>query len=420
MRNAMIADARHRSARLLTRCRRFSSNAGAASSILGQGSAISYKLCPEQHAASHIRHLNVVDLHAEGEPARIVVGGMPPVPGDDMKEVRKYFMENLDDYRKLLLHEPRGYPCQNADFIVPSTRPDAAFGVVIAEQGKIYPAMSGHNIMCVATALLETGMVPMEDGPTTEFALDLPAGLVRVRADCAQGKAQRIELRNAPAFCRPEDMDVVLDVPHVGRVTVDIAYGGMFYVIVDASSIGLTLEPSHGREICRLGEMIKTAAKEQHPLNHPEFDYPGPDILVFRQPSSDRRVTAAAGGGRPALHAKNAVVMSNGTLDWTDEATWTGMLDRSPCGTGTCAVMAALHARGELALHEDFVHSSIIGTTFHGQLHEEETLVDRVSGKAVQAVVPTIAGRAWITQYATVVCDRSDPFPEGYTVGDIW
>ena len=332
-------------------------------------------------------------------------------------------MEHLDHYRALLLHEPRGYPCQNADFIVPSTRPDAAFGVVIAEQGFIYPAMSGHNIMCVATALLETGMVPMADGPTTEFALDLPAGLVRVRASCAHGKATRIELRNAPAFCRPRDMDVVLDVPHVGRVTCDIAYGGMFYVIVDAHSIGLTLDPKRGREICRIGEMIKTAAKEQHPLNHPEFDYPGPDILVFREPANDFRAPHGESGAM-ALHAKNAVVMSNGTLNWDDEATWTGMLDRSPCGTGTCAVMAALHARGELAIGEDFVHSSIIDTTFVGRLHGETTLGSgggQANGEeAVRAVVPSIAGRAWITQTASVICDPSDPFPLGYKVGDIW
>lgn len=364
-------------------------------------------------------HLNVIDLHAEGEPARVVVGGVPPVPGKDMREVRSYFMQHLDHYRALLLHEPRGYPCQNADFIVPSTRPDAAFGVVIAEQGFIYPAMSGHNIMCVATALLETGMVPMATGPITEFNLDLPAGLVRVRAECAHGKATRIELKNAPAFCRPQDMDVVLDVPEVGRVVVDIAYGGMWYVIVDAHSVGLTLDPSRGRDICRIGEMIKTAAKEQHPLDHPEFDYPGPDILVFREPAADRRLPGGQ-GSPPALHAKNAVVMSNGTLDWADEATWTGMLDRSPCGTGTCAVMAALHARNELGLGEDFVHSSIIGTTFTGQLHEQVALRDRASGESVPAVVPTIAGRAWITQFGTVVCDPSDPFPEGFRVGDIW
>ena len=212
------------------------------------------------------RLLQVIDCHAEGEPARVIVGGMPHIPGSDMNEKRANFMRDFDHYRKLLILEPRGYPCQNADFIVPSTRADAAFGVIVAEQGKIYPAMSGHNIMCVSTALLESGMVPMDE-PTSEFALDLPAGLVSVRADCAHGKATRITLRNAPAFCRPADMDVAINVPTVGEVKVDIAYGGMHYVIVDAASVGLTLEPSRGKEICRLGEMIKIAAREQHPVS---------------------------------------------------------------------------------------------------------------------------------------------------------
>ena len=357
------------------------------------------------------RMLQCVDCHAAGEPARVVTGGIPHVPGATMREKRLHFMEHMDGLRKLLLLEPRGYPCQNADFIVPPTSPEAAYGVIIAEQNGIYPAMSGHNVMCVATALLETGMVPMAE-PTAEFSLDLPAGLVRVRAECAGGKVVRTTLVNAPAFCRPADMDVTINVPTIGEVKVDIAYGGMWYAIVDVASVGLRIDPSLGKELCRVGEMIKVAAREQHPVNHPEFDYPGCDILVFREPAVRR---PPAGGGPPALHARNTVVMSNGELYWDRPETWTAMLDRSPCGTGTCAVMASLHARGELGLGEDFVHESVIGSSFVGRLHEETTIA-----AGVKAVVPSISGRAWITQHATVVCDPSDPFPEGYTVGDIW
>ena len=148
--------------------------------------------------------------------------------------------------------------------------------------------------------------------------------------------------------------------------TLDVAYGGMWYAIVDAASVGLRLEPSQGREICRLGEMIKVAAREQHTVHHPELTYPGPDILVFREPA-----TQLPGG---ELHARNAVVMSNNVLDWARPETWTGMIDRSPCGTGTCAVMAALHARGELALGQPLHHESIIGTTFVGELLEHATV----------------------------------------------
>ena len=363
-----------------------------------------------------MKDLDVIDCHCEGEPARVIVGGLPDIPGDTMVERRQNFMRDFDDYRQLLILEPRGYPCQNADFIVPSTRPDAAFGVVIAEQGFIYPMMSGHNIICVATALLESGKVPMSE-PTTEFGLDCPAGLVKIHAECKAGRATRITLHNAPAYCKPADMDVIVDVPTVGKVTVDIAYGGMHYVIVDAASVGLSpLDPSRGKEICKIGEMIKIATREQHPVQHVTHDYPGPDILVFREPAV-RKFDEDL--GKEVVHAKNTVVMSNGVLDWDKPETWTGMLDRSPCGTGTCAVMAHLHARGELKVGEDFVHESILGTKFIGRLLEETSL-QPAEGDPVKAVVPTISGRAWVTQKATVVCDPSDPFPRGYKVGDIW
>ncbi|CAJ1458123.1 unnamed protein product [Effrenium voratum] len=357
------------------------------------------------------RRLQCIDCHAAGEPARVVTGGLPHIPGVSMRAKRHFMMQHHDSLRKLLLLEPRGYPCQNANFVLPPSPscPTASFGVVIAEQGFIYPAMSGHNMMCVATALLETGMVPMSE-PLTEFDLETPAGLVRISADCKNGKALQISIQNVPSFCRAADMDVLIDVPEVGKVMVDIAYGGMFYAIVDAGQMDLELIPSKGREICRLGEMIKTACREQHPVNHPEFDYPGCDILVF----TDQQHLGP--GGR--LFGKNVVVMSNGTLAWDEPDTWTGMIDRSPCGTGTSAVMAQLHARGRLQMGQDFVHEGILGTQFLGRLLEQTVIAGK--GEEVSAVVPSISGRAWITQFCEVVCDPSDPFPEGYVMGDIW
>ena len=341
----------------------------------------------------------------------MVVGGLPHIAGASVAEQREVCMRDMDHYRKLLLLEPRGYPCQNANFVLPSLRPDAAYGFVIAEQNKIYPMMSGHNAICVATALLETGMVPMEE-PVTRFALEAPAGIVNFEAECAGGRALAVTLHNQPAFCRVSDMDVMIEVPHFGPVRVTIAYGGMWYAIVDAASVGLSLEPSQARELVRIGEMIKVAAREQHPVEHPEFHYPGPDILCFRGPSN------RDDDGR--LRARNAVIMSNNVLDWERPETWTGMVDRSPCGTGTCAVMAMLHARGELAVGEEFVHESIVGTTFIGQLHAATTVGGTRGAESIGAVLPSVRGRGWITQHATVVCDPTDPFPEGYTVGDIW
>lgn len=356
------------------------------------------------------RRLQVIDCHAAGEPARVVVGGLPTVPGATIAEKRSHMMRHMDSLRKLLLLEPRGYPCQNANYILPPTHPDAAFGFVIAEQNAIYPMMSGHNAICVATALLETGMVPMEE-PYTRFALEAPAGLIPIEAECRHGRVLGVTLRNQPAFCRAEDMDLRIDVRTIGEVSVSVAYGGMWYCIVDAESVGLCLEPAHGREIVRLGEMIKVATREQHSVQHPELDYPGPDILCFRGPLE------RAADGR--LRARNVVVMSNGQLEWGKPETWTGMIDRSPCGTGTCAVMAMLHARGELGLGDEFVHESIMGTRFVGKLHGLAT-VGKGTDAEVVGVVPSITGRAWITQHATVLCDPTDPFPEGYTCGDIW
>eukprot|EP00992_Anisonema_acinus_P014867 TRINITY_DN9499_c0_g1_i2.p1 TRINITY_DN9499_c0_g1~~TRINITY_DN9499_c0_g1_i2.p1 ORF type:complete len:368 (+),score=104.90 TRINITY_DN9499_c0_g1_i2:40-1104(+) len=347
------------------------------------------------------RSLSVIDLHAAGEPARVVVGGLPHVPGATMFEKRAFLMAHHDGLRKLLLQEPRGYPCQNVDYILPPTVPEAAFGFVIAEQHAIYPLMSGHNTICVATALLETGMVPMEE-PETEFVLEPPAGPIRLRARCRDGKVESVTFRNVPAFVR--HLGVPVTVPTLPEpVRVDVAFGGMWYVIVEAAQLGLELHPRHGKALCRLGEMLKAACREQHPVQHPLLDYPGPDILVLRGPPEAAGATA-----------RNAVVMSNGALDWQRPETWAAMLDRSPCGSGTCAVMAAEHARGQLSLNHDFVHESILGTTFIGRL------VEKTQVGEYDAVIPEVTGSAWITTIAQVLLHKSDPFPEGFTVGDIW
>jgi proline racemase len=284
--------------------------------------------------------------------------------------------------------------------VLPPTHPHADAGFVIMEQVE-YPPMSGTNTICVATALLETGMVPMRE-PVTELTLEAPAGLVRVRADCQGGKVTQVTFRNVPAFA--VHLDAVLDVPTLGRVVVDVAWGGMFYVIAEAAPFGLALTPDEGRDITRIGELIKAAAREQLEVVHPEN-------------AAIRDVTIAQLSGpaaSPENHRRNAVIVSTGTLDWARPSTWTGALDRSPCGTGTCAKMATLHARGQLALDEPFRHEGVLGTVFTGVLLEETTI------GPYRAVVPQLSGRAWITGFAQYVVDPSDPFPEGFTVGDIW
>jgi proline racemase len=235
-------------------------------------------------------------------------------------------------------------------------------------------------------------MLPMRE-PVTELVLEAPAGLIRVQAAVSNGKVSSVTFRNVPAFAT--HLDAVLEVPGLGSVTVDIAYGGMFYVIADAPSLGLRLVPEEGRDIVRIGEQIKAAARDQLGIEHPEE----PQINVLS--------TALLSG--PALgdaDARNAVVISTAGM--------AGVLDRSACGTGTCARMATLHARGRLALNTPFRHEGILGTTFTGCLVEETTV------GPYRAVVPTISGRAWITGIAQYVLDAEDPFPEGFTVGDLW
>ncbi len=346
------------------------------------------------------RMIQAVDAHACGEHGRVIVGGVLDVPGRTMFDKMRYLAANADDLRLRMLREPRGYPAANCNLILPPTNPEADAGFVIMEQVE-YPGMSGTNTICVVTVLLETGMLPMRE-PVTELTLETPAGLVRVRADCRDGKVKAVTFRNVPAFA--VYLDTPLEVPHLGTVTVDVAYGGMFYVIADAERFGLGLTPDEGREIVRISEMFKAAANEQLPVAHPE--QPGFSGITIAQLSGPP--------SRPDAHRKNAVTVSTGRLDWDRPSTWTGAIDRSPCGTGTCAKMAVLHAKGQLGLEEDFVHEGILGTVFTGRLVEETRI------GAYEAVVPTLTGQAWITGFNTLVVDPEDPFPDGFTVGDIW
>jgi proline racemase len=344
--------------------------------------------------------ISAVDLHACGEPGRVITGGVLDVPGETMFAKMKYLEQHADGLRKRMLREPRGYPAANCNLILPPTRPGAHAGFVIMEQVE-YPPMSGTNTICVTTALLETGMLPMEE-PFTDLVLEAPAGLVGVRAECANGKVTKVTFRNVPAFA--VHLDRPVEVPHLGTVTVDVAWGGMFYVIADATQFGLRLTPDQGRDIARIGEMIKAATQEQWPVVHPDNpEIAGVSIAQLSGPPHDS-----------AHHRRNAVIVSTGQLDWDRPATWTGALDRSPCGTGTCAKMAVLHAKGQLGLQQDFHHEGVLGTVFTGRLVEETNV------GPYAAVVPTLSGRAWITGFAQYVLDPEDPFPEGFTVGDIW
>ena len=334
--------------------------------------------------------VDVVGCHAEGEVGNVVVGGIGDVPGQTMFDKRNYLQEHRDDLRRRLLQEPRGNVVRSTNIVLPSNNPAAAMGYVIMESTE-YPAMSGSNTICVATVLLETGMVPMVE-PVTQLTLESPAGLIDLECQCRDGKVTSVRFLNQPAFVY--HLDAMIEVPGIGTLSVDVAWGGMAYVLVDAASCGFEIAPAEARDLCVVGQQIKTAAAEQlaavHPV-HPEF--PGITQTEFTNPL--QRVDGV-------LTARNAVIVSPGRID------------RSACGTGTSARMAAMHARGHIQVGEHFVHQSILGTSFDGVIESLTTLGD------VAAVVPSIAGQAWITDFTKVGVDPTDPFPAGFTLSDTW
>ncbi len=337
-----------------------------------------------------VKVLHVVDCHAEGESGKVIVGGVGQVPGRTMFDKREYLEEHLDQVRRLVLFEPRGAVWHNANIVLPSDHPDADMGYVILETTE-YPAMSGSNTMCVATVLLETGILPMTE-PITELTLESPAGLIRVRCTCESGKVTSVRLVNQPAFVYYRDKTI--EVEGLGDVRVDIAYGGMTFAMADAEDLGFAIDPSEAREICELGERIKAAAVAQLPVEHPENPrIPGITDFQLMGPLHHE-------GGR--LRARNTVVVSPGRCD------------RSPCGTGTSARLALLHAQGRIAVGQEFIHESITGSTFTSSIEG----LAKVG--AYDAVVPAVAGQAWITGLSQLGLHPTDPYPDGFTLSDTW
>jgi proline racemase len=326
------------------------------------------------------RYIAAVDSHTEGMPTRVVTGGVEPLPGDTMLERKLRFEAERDDLRLLLMREPRGHSAMSGAILQPPTRPDADWGVLFIEVSGCLP-MCGHGTIGVATVLVETGMVAVTE-PETVVRLDTPAGLVEARVAVSDGRAEAVTIRNVPAFLHARDQAV--DVEGLGEVRYDMAFGGNFYALVDAASVGLEVDPARAGQLIDAGARVRQAVPE--PMHPVDERIAGCHHVVFHTP------------GRDGAHARNATSIHPG---------W---LDRSPCGTGTCARMASLHARGELAIGEDFVNESIIGTRFVGRLVEEAD----VGG--VPAVVPEVTGRAWITAMGQYLLDERDPFPAGFSL----
>ena len=333
--------------------------------------------------------IHVESCHAEGEVGDVIVGGVAPPPGDTIWEQSR-FIASDQTLRNFVLNEPRGGVFRHVNLLVPPKHPEADAAFIIMEPEDT-PPMSGSNSICVATVLLDSGIIPMTE-PVTEMVLEAPGGLVRVRADCKDGKAERITVENVASFA--DQLDVKLHVDGVGSLVVDTAYGGDSFVIVDAQKLGFEIREDEAADIARLGVKITNAANEQLGFTHPEnADWDHISFCLFAGPLARKN---------GALRARAAVAIQPGKVD------------RSPTGTALSARMAVLVARGEMALGDSLVATSIIGSKFTGKV------VRSAKVGTTPAIVPSVSGRGWITGTHQHMLDPSDPWPEGYKLKDTW
>ncbi|MGP2492151.1 trans-3-hydroxy-L-proline dehydratase [Mesorhizobium sp. PUT5] len=334
------------------------------------------------------KSVHIVGCHAEGEVGDVIVGGVAPPPGKTIWEQSR-FIATDQVLRNFVLNEPRGGIFRHVNLLVPPVDPKADMGWIIMEPADT-PPMSGSNSICVATVLLDTGIIAMQE-PETRFVLEAPGGLIEVTAECRNGKAEKIRVRNIPSFA--DRLDVKLEVAGLGTLTVDTAFGGDSFVVVDARSLGFALEPHEARHIAETAMKITAAANEQIGFKHPTNAW---DHISFCQFTNPVEVENGI------LTGKNTVVVNPGKLD------------RSPTGTGCSARMALLHARGQMKAGDRFIGRSIIGTEFDCAIEAECSVGERAG------IVPTIAGRAWITGTQHHMLDPADPFPGGYRLSDTW
>jgi len=330
------------------------------------------------------RVLSLLNLHAEGEIGRVVTGGVLDIPGRTMLDKLRHLNEVDDSLRRFCVLEPRGIAQGSTNLLLPATEPGADAGFIVMQPDRCH-AMSGSNAICVATALLETGMVAMQ-APETALTLDTAAGLVRAVASCRDGRCERVTLTMPWSYVEAED--VPLDVPELGRVSLDIAFGGVFYALIDPASLGLAIRPETARALVDTGMRILAAAKEKIRPSHPER--PGLDGLAYL-------MFAGTEAGRPT----NATILPPGRLD------------RSPCGTGSAARLALMHARGDIDAGGPLTFHSAIGSRFEAAILE----TGEVAGRP--AVRPSISGRAWIYGREEIGIDPADPFT-GHALADCW
>jgi trans-L-3-hydroxyproline dehydratase len=333
--------------------------------------------------------IQIIGCHAEGEVGDVIVGGVAPPPGTTVWDQSR-FIASDGDLRNFVLNEPRGGVFRHVNLLVPPKNPKAQMGFIIMEPEDT-PPMSGSNCICVATVLLDAGILPMSE-PVTDLVLEAPAGIIHVKAECRNGKAERITLRNVPAFA--DQLDARLDVAGIGSITVDIAFGGDSFVLARARDFGFAMKPDEARDIAAMGRKLADAANEQLGFRHP--------VLTGWNHISFCFMVGELEQVDGALSSRNACVIKPGKLD------------RSPTGTGCSALMAVLHAKGRLKAGVAFIGRSILESRFYGRIEEETAIAGR------KAIIPSISGRAWITGNSTMLLDPDDPWPQGYKIADTW
>jgi proline racemase len=333
--------------------------------------------------------IEIIGCHAEGEVGDVIVGGVEPPPGDTIWAQSRWIAED-DRLRRFVLNEPRGGVFRHVNLLVPAVNPDADIAFIVMEPCDT-PPMSGSNSICVATVVLETGIVPMTE-PETEITLEAPGGLVRAFAKCRNGKVTSVRIHNVPSFVHKLNQSV--EVEGFGTLSIDTAYGGDSFAIVDAQALGFDLVPGEAKQLSKLGMQIVAAATEQIGFEHPTNpDWRHISFCLFAGPLDD------SDGDLTTRHAV---------------AIRPGKIDRSPTGTGVSARLAVLHARDQIKAGQRLVASSIIDSTFVGRIESESTVGDNF------AIIPSIEGRAWTTGRKELWCDPDDPWPEGYRVADTW
>ncbi len=331
-----------------------------------------------------IRSLNVVDSHTMGEPTRIIVGGVPNIPGKTMADKKNYLEDRMDNLRTAVMHEPRGHGDMFGSIITPPVTDESDFGIIFMDGGG-YLNMCGHGSIGAITVAIETGMVEAVE-PFTYVKMDTPAGLIQAKASVKDGKVQEVSIVNVPAFHYMQD--VIVPVPSIGDVQMDISFGGSFFAIVDARKLGMKVHPDNASKLLDAGMKIRDAVNEHYEVRHPELSHINTvDLVEFYDDPT-----------HPDADYKNVVVFGQ------------GQVDRSPCGTGTSAKLATLYSKGQFERDDVFIYESILGTLFKGRI-VEETMV----GKE-KAIIPEITGSAYITGFNHFIIDPEDPVKYGFSL----